>query len=349
MRTIVDEDLKFITSADLPWNLLEGNNILITGANGFLPAYMAETILFLNDNLFKNKARLYVLGRNKERLLRRFRCYEGRNDLEYIIQDVCAPLKLKDPIDIIIHAASQASPKYYGVDPAGTLSANILGTYNLLELARNNGTKTFLFFSSGEVYGEVNDDQLPINEDQYGYINPVNVRSCYAESKRMAETMCISWMHQYGVRVKIVRPFHTYGPGMRLDDGRVFADFVSDVVADRNIRMKSDGSAIRAFCYLADATAGFFFVLLKGEAGTPYNVGNEEAEISVRDLAYLLAELFPSKKLKVEISTDNQQPGYIRSPFIRHCPDTRRLKNLGWQPHYSLNPGFKRTIESFYE
>jgi nucleoside-diphosphate-sugar epimerase len=346
---VIEEDLEFIVSTKLPWDKMEGANILITGANGFLPAYMIETILFLNDHRFKNKAKVFALARNKGRVLSRFSNYGKRKDLTYIIQDVCSPIKISKKMDFIIHAASQASPKYFGNDPVGTLSANVLGAYNLLEFVRSKKVRGFLFFSSGEVYGEVGGKQVPIKEDCYGYIDPTNVRSCYAESKRMVETMCISWFHQYGLPVKIVRPFHTYGPGMRLDDGRVFADFVADVVSGRNIKLNSDGSAIRAFCYLADATLGFFTVLLKGKNGQAYNVGNEEEEISIKDLAYLLADLFSAKKLQVRVNARSKKAGYIKSPIIRNSPDTHKLRNLGWLPHYSLTKGFKRTVESFYE
>lgn len=309
---------------------------------------MIETILFLNDHRFRNKAKVFVLARNKERVLSRFSCYGRRKDLTYIIQDVCSPLRISKKINFIIHAASQASPKFYGVDPVGTILANTVGTANLLALAAKHKSEGFMFFSSGEVYGEVGFGQIPIKEDSYGLVDPMLIRSCYAEGKRAGENMCVSWNHQYGVSVKIIRPFHTYGPGMRLDDGRVFADFVSDIVNGRDIIMKSDGSAVRAFCYLADAVVGFFMVLFNGENAQAYNVGNEQGEISIKDLAYMLVDFFPEKKLKVRFDIQLQQKGYLKSAISRHCPDTVKLRSLGWQPSYSLREGFKRTVESFY-
>ena len=348
MNPIIKEDLEFITATKIVWEDLEGKNILITGANGFLPAYMIETILFLNDHRFKNKAKVFALARNKERALARFSGYGKRNDLIFIIQDVCAPLKISKRMDFIIHAASQASPKFYGVDPVGTILANTVGTANLLILAVKHKSEGFMFFSSGEVYGDVSADQVLIKEDAYGVVDPTLIRSCYAEGKRAGENMCVSWSHQYGVPVKIIRPFHTYGPGMRLDDGRVFADFVSDIVNGRDIIMKSDGSAVRAFCYLADAVVGFFTVLLNGENAQAYNVGNERGEISIKDLAFMLVDLFPEKDLKLKFDIQLQQKGYLKSAISRHSPDTVKLRSLGWQPRYSIQDGFKRTVESFY-
>ena len=159
--------------------------------------------------------------------------------------------------------------------------------------------------------------------------------------------MCVSWSHQYGLPIKIVRFFHTYGPGMSLNDGRVFADFVSDIVSGRNIKMKSDGSAVRSFCYLADATVAFFTVLLKGENGQAYNIGNEEGNISIVNLAHMLVKLFPEKRLRVETIQKIAKDGYIKSIFAYLCPDTSKLRKLGWKAHYSLEEGFRRTVRSF--
>lgn len=344
---IIEKDLEYITSSCLQWNDFSGKTILITGANGFLPAYMVEALLYLNEQKIISPLKVVGLVRSAERVKKRFLSYEGRIDIKWVEQDVCEPLILDEKIDYIIHAASQASPKYYGIDPVGTLSANCLGTANMLNLAVKKNVKGFLFFSSGEVYGHVNPSQIPLKENLYGYIDPLDVRSCYAESKKLGETMCVSWMHQYGVPVKIVRIFHTYGPGMKLDDGRVFADFVSDLVNGHDITMRSDGEAIRAFCYLSDAIIAFFTVILKGEIGQAYNVGNDKAEISIIDLANLLVSLYPERKLKVIKQDESATPGYLKSPFNRHVPDINKIKQLGWNPIINLNEGFRRTIESF--
>jgi UDP-glucuronate decarboxylase len=346
-QNIINEDISYIISNDLSWPEFSDKTILITGANGFLPAYMVETLLNLKKHIGIGPSKIICLVRNIGATRKRFAEYKERNDLEWIVQDVCAPVEIKCKIDYIIHAASQASPKYYGIDPVGTLSANVLGTANMLNLAVKNNVKGFLFFSSGEVYGHVDSSQIPLKENLYGYIDPLDIRSCYGESKRLGETMCVSWMHQYGVPVKIIRIFHTYGPGMKLDDGRVFADFVSDIVNGRDIGMRSDGKAIRAFCYLSDAIIAFFTVFLKGEVGQAYNIGNDEAEISIVDLANLLVNLYPEKKLKVIKQDESAILGYLKSPFNRHVPDINKIKQLGWCPQIDLNEGFRRTIGSF--
>lgn len=345
---IIEEDLATITQLNLPWSELEGKTVLISGANGFLPAYMVETLLYLNETRQRVATQVIGLVRNIAKAHARFAAYRNRPDLQFIVQDVSMPVMTDGPIDYIIHAASQASPKYFGSDPVGTLSANVLGTYHLLMLAKTKQARGFLFFSSGEVYGYVPPDQNPIHETTYGYLDPASVRACYAESKRMGETMCVAWAHQYGVPAKIVRPSHTYGPGMSLDDGRVFADFVANVVHNEDIVMKSDGSAVRPFCYLADATAGFFTVLFKGESGQAYNVANPDGEISILELANTLVALFPEKKLRVvRQPSPVESSGYLRSPVTQGRPDITKVRQLGWGPETSVPAGFTRTVRSF--
>lgn len=346
LKEIVSEDMDFIIGAELPWERFAGKTVLITGANGFLPAYMVETLLHLNER-HKLNIRIVGLVRNREKALARFGDHVEAGRMRLIVQDVCEPLRISDKVEFIIHAASQASPGYYGSDPVGTLKPNVLGTYNLLELARAKGTESFLFFSSAEVYGELEPDKIPTGEMDYGYVDSTDVRSCYAESKRMGETMCVSWHHQYAVPAKVVRPFHTYGPGMNLADDRVFANFVAYVVARRDIVLKSRGTATRSFCYLADATVGFFTVLLKGENAQAYNVGNDACEISMKDLANTIAGLFPEFGLHVVQRSAERPRGYIESKVSRTRPDITKISSLGWKPKMSIEEGFKRTIESY--
>ena len=344
---IVGDDLDFIASANLPWAALSNKKILISGGSGFLAAYLVKSLLTVG-RLYKLNLKVICLARNLRSVEHRLSSYLENPDLSVVLHDISKPLPDNFPrADFIIHAASQASPKYYGVDPVGTLLANSSGTAFLLEYAVRSKAERFLFFSSGEVYGApLNTNQL-ISEQDYGYLNPMNVRSCYAESKRVGETMCVAWGHQHGLHASVVRPFHTYGPGMALDDGRVFADFVADVVAKRDIVLKSDGLALRPFCYIADATIGFLTVLLKGGKTEAYNVANPEAEISIGDLAVLVANLFPERGVGVRIEMSTSSNSYLKSQIFRSCPSIEKIKSLDWTPTISLKDGFRRTIESY--
>ncbi len=348
-HSIVEEDLNRIVAADLPWSDLDGATILVTGASGFIPAYMVETLLYLNERKIMAKPiRVLALVRNRQEAGKRFAAYEGRTDLQFVVQDVSEPLQIKEPAHYLIHAASQASPKHYAPDPAGTFKPNVIGMYHLLEHARTLGTRGFLFLSSGEVYGKFESTPAePISEAQYGSSDPLELRSCYAEGKRAGETMCKAWAHQYGIPTRVARLGHTYGPGMRLDDGRVYADLVANIVRNQDIVLKSDGTALRLFCYLADAVVGLFTVLLKGENATAYNVMNDEGEIRIGDLADLLCRLFPEKGLKVV------RPG--AETTSKHAVwnsgfpvSMQKVRALGWSPSTSVESGFQRTI-LFYE
>lgn len=344
---ILNQDLTEIISADLPFQNLSKKTILVSGANGFLPAYLVDTFLHLNKT-FNLGITVLGLVRNVDKARQRFSHHVDNNSLQFIVQDVITKLPSTTPAaQIVIHAASQATPAVFQTDPVGTLKANSLGTLNLLDWSREVGAESFLNFSSGEVYGQVPDSQIPIQEKTFGYLDSATVRSCYAESKRFAETACVSYFGQYGLQTKTVRPFHTYGPGMSLTDGRVFSDFVANIISNKNIVLKSDGSVRRPFCYLTDATVGFLTVLLKGQPGEAYNVGNPKEEVSILELAEKLVGLFPEKGLKVERMARSDKDPYMQSPILRNSPDIKKLNALGWSPKHTIESGFKRTVESF--
>jgi nucleoside-diphosphate-sugar epimerase len=343
---IIYQDLECIAAADIDWSRFENKTILVVGSNGFLPAYIVETLIFLvSTNVLKNLKILAVV-RNKAKAETRFQHLLDNQHLQFIVQDVCNPIQVDEPVHFIVHAASQASPKYYGVDPVGTLNANVMGTINLCELARKNQIESFLYFSSGEVYGRIDENIKDIAETDYGYLDPMNVRSCYGESKRMGENICISYMHQYGIPIKVVRPAHTYGPGMDLNDGRVFADFVRDIVQNNDIVMQSDGSASRAFCYLSDATIAFFRILLDGKSGEAYNMANPTQEVSIIELAEKLVSLFPEKHLKV-VRKERIGSDYIVSKNTHNSLAIKKLQSLGWNPSITIEEGFYRTVLSY--
>jgi len=344
-NSIIESDLKYIVDEKLAWELFENKTILVSGASGFLPAYMVETLLYLNETRQFN-IKVIGLVRNLEKARTRFSYYNGDKNLQLISQNVCDKIEIDEDIDYIVHAASQATPKYFQADPVGTLSPNVIGTANLLNLAVEKKVECFLFFSTSGVHGYVDESNYPIKEDCYGYLDPTNLASCYLESKRMGENMCVAWMHQYGVPVKIVRPATTYGPGLKLDDGRSFADFISNIVNYQDIEIFSDGKALRNFCYLADATLGFFTVMLKGKAGEAYNIATDH-EISIIDLAKLLVEnVFPERNLKVVIKKDVLK-NYLRVNFSRTAVDITKVKALGWKFSFPIEEGFKRTVESY--
>jgi len=343
---VIQADLDRILAADLPWERFAGKTVLVAGAAGFIAAYVVETLLRCNETRGLAPVRVVALVRREAAARERFAAHLGRADLVFLHQDVCTPLALDGPVDFLIQAAGPGTPRAFGRDPLGTFDANVTGTRNLLELAAGRGAEGFLFLSSGEVYGLGNDTVIPTHEDAFGYLDPAQVRACYGEGKRAGETLCACYAAQRGVPATMARIFHTYGPGMPLGDGRVFTDFVADVLAGRDLVMHSDGAASRAFCYLADAVAGLFTILLKGAPGTAYNVGNDRAELAVRDLARMLVGLDPALGLRVR-REERPDDTYLPSPIQRGCPDLTRLRALGWAPMAGPEEGFRRTLASY--
>ncbi|WP_431288689.1 NAD-dependent epimerase/dehydratase family protein [Roseateles chitinivorans] len=345
---VIEEDLRAVLNRELPWQALSGRRIVVTGAGGFLGGYLVRVLLALH-RAGKIDAPLQVVApvRNVERA--KVRLSDCAHDpqltlMRWDLNDIAVP-ELGD-VHYVIHNASQASPKYYGADPMGTMLPNTVGTSALLEaLRRSSDPKGLLFVSSSEIYGAVSSEQ-GLREQDYGIVDPMGLRACYAESKRAGEALCVAFHHQHGIPTWVVRPFHTYGPGLAADDGRVFSDFAYNVARNEHIVMNSDGTARRAFCYASDAVAGFFTVLLRGDAAQAYNVANEAAELSVMEFAEMLVGLFPEKALKVERRVVVDPAGYLRSTVNRIVPDTTRLQALGWRAEVTPAQGFKRMIET---
>lgn len=340
---IVDADIDRVLDVSLPWDRLKNAHVLVTGANGFIPAYFVDLLMRMN-RAGDMDIRVTALVRNADKAAKRFARFHGERGFQILCQDVCEPVRTDAGFDYIIHAASQASPKYYRQDPVGTLRPNVIGTDHLLSLAKEHRSKGFLFFSSAEVYGAVSAD-APIAESALGVLDQCNIRSCYGESKRMGETMCVSWLAQHQVPAYIVRPFHTYGPGLALDDGRVFADFVADIVHRRDILLSGDGSAVRSYCYLGDAISAYFTILFHGKPGEAYNVGNAAQSVSVLELAQRLVQLYPALNLKV--ARKDVGSNYMPSAINKIIPDTSKIQALGWTPFIGIEEGFRRTIDSY--
>ena len=342
---IIDNDVLDIINRDIPFDKLYGKTILISGANGYVPAYFVYTFLMLND--YKN-ANITVLAlcRNEERAKTRFSEYLERSDFQLLIQDVCEPIQVNQPIHIYIHAASPAGIKSRYLDPVNTFLANVKGCENMLESAIKNPCEHFLFLSSVDIYGKM-DHTNRLVEDESGSLDTMNVRNTYSCSKRAAENLCTAYYAKYNLPVSVVRPFQIVGPGPELDDGRLHIDFISQILQGNQIVLKSDGTARRTFLYITDAIAGMLTVMLCGKIGQAYNVVDEQGEASVKELAQIMANCVKNKRVEVVFDYTQRNSIEVTGAISVVTGSSQKILSLGWQPRLSLMQGAIRMMQYY--
>lgn len=340
---IITEDIEHVLASDIiKWDDFTDKKFLITGVTGLIGYYLFYTLLSFAKEHPEKRIQVTGLARNEVRANNLFSSILTPTIGKIQIQNIKDPLSFESDADYIIHAASEASPKYYLEDPIGTINANIYGTQQLLELARRNNGQ-LLFLSSGTVYGDTPTEK-PTQESNFGPYDPLDIRACYAESKRMAETLCYCYTKQYGVDTRIARISHTYGPSVELDDGRVFGDFLADAVANRPIRVRGDGGDSRPFLYIKDATEALLMLLQKGDSGGAYNIG-AEIETSIGELATLIGSL-SGQPIVFSKPTDFD---YSPSTAVKRQGrlSIEKMKMFGWRPKTDVRNGFSRTLSHF--
>ncbi|NLY48375.1 MAG: NAD(P)-dependent oxidoreductase [Clostridiales bacterium] len=327
---------------------LAGSNILITGATGFIGGLLADELLSWNKE-YHAGIRLVLPVRNMRKAKERYPEdkdeYKSVTLVEVSLEEL-KPDKLDMPVDYIIHCASATASAQMISDPVGVADGIVLGTKNVLELARIKKIKSMAYLSSMEVYGTVNhgkDDGRLIDESTLGDLNIFSARSCYPLGKRMAEHYCHIYFKQYGVPVKIARLAQVFGYGVRRSDGRVFAQFAKAVINNEDIVLHTPGLSMGNYCESMDAVNAILLILVKGQNGEAYNVTNEENTMTIRDMADLVADKIASGKIKVvyDIPKDNIY-GYAADTNIRLSSE--KLRNLGWKPTKNLEEMYRDMI-----
>ncbi|WP_339219889.1 NAD-dependent epimerase/dehydratase family protein [Paenibacillus sp. FSL H8-0332] len=334
-------DMRTVLQSNIPFEKLDGCNVLITGASGMIGSFLSDILMFCNEERAYN-INIFVMGRSEDRLRKRFETHYRNTNFHIIEQDVNLPLLCSDKFDYIIHAASNAYPDLFSKDPVGTIMGNIWGTYNLLEYARRSKLERFLFVSSGEVYGQGAENIIEFLETYSGEVDSTNFRSCYPNGKRAAETLCASYSQQYGLDTIIARPCHIFGPTLTLNDNRASSHFINEVLAGNDIIMKSQGSQLRSYCHVADCVSGILTILLKGENGNAYNIANSKSNITIRELAECIADI-SGKKVIFKLPDEVEKASF--NPVTRSVLNSEKLEKLGWYPEYDLRTGLIRTIK----
>lgn len=307
---------------------LGGSRVLVTGGGGFVGSHLCERLL--QDGCEVVAADNFSTGHedNVEHLL-------GSDRFRLVRWDVTKPLSIE--VDRIYNLACAASPASFQAAPIETTKTSVLGAINVLDLAVRTGAKV-LQASTSEVYGDPH--VHPQREDYWGNVNPIGVRACYDEGKRCAETLFFDYHRQLSLRTKVVRIFNTYGPRMRIDDGRVVSNFIVQALTGRELSIYGDGLQTRSFCYVDDTVGGLVKMMASDDRVTgPVNLGNPY-ECSIGELARLILELTNSKSRLVYLSAASDDPR-------RRQPDiTQARQALGWTPVVALSEGLTQTIES---
>ncbi len=308
-----------------------GSRILVTGAAGFLGSHLCDRLLAAGHKVV---AVDNLITGNLENIAH----LKGRPDFEFIEHDICRPLAVEGPLDWIFDLASPASPIDYLKLPIETLMVGSYGVHNLLDLARAKEAG-FLLTSTSEVYG----DPLvhPQDENYWGHVNPIGPRSVYDESKRFAEAMTMAYHRYFGVNTRIVRIFNTYGPRMRLDDGRVVPTLIWQALQGRPLTVFGDGSQTRSFCYVSDLIDGIMLMSERG-GSEPVNLGNPD-EMSILEFAKHIQRL-TGTSAPIEFKPLPQDDPKQRKPAI-----DRARELLGWEPKIGFEQGIKETIQWFKE
>lgn len=323
-------------AAPLPWNRLQGKNILVAGATGLIGGAVIDVLMQRCPSDFD----VYACGRNEERARHRFAARWNNPHFHFLRHDVTQPWEGTTDFHFIIDAASGASPQLYVSDPVGIIRTNVLGVDCLLESGRQHHLEKFVYVSSGEVYGE--GDGRPFTEDYSGYVDPMSVRSCYPSSKRAAETLCVAYGMEYGVDVSVARPSHVYGPYFTESDNRVYAQFIRNVLRGEDIVLRSDGTKFRSWCYVVDCASALLYILLKGEKGKAYNIADESSNRTIRDLAQMIAAI-GGCEVCVKLPKDASATG--GTPITKAVFDTSHLRGLGWQISGTMEEKMRATIE----
>lgn len=329
------QDILGLFQEDLPWEKLSNTNILVTGATGLIGGCLVEALM-MNP---KRDYQVYASGRNEKRAKIRFKEFADEKDFHFVQYDVLKPLECNVRFDIIIHAASNASPNFFAQKPVEVIKANIDGVVNLMEYGLRHDMRRFLYISSGEVYGE--GDGRVFSEEYSGYVDCTQPRSCYPSSKRAAETLCVSYASEYDIDVVIARPCHIYGPYFTETDTRVYAQFIRNVLRGENIVMKSTGEQFRSWCYVVDCVSALLYILLKGGNGKAYNVADPNSNISIRRLAETIAEL-AGKKVVIDNPDSAEKKGF--NPVTKSVFSTDQIESLGWTVRCSYKDNLAKVL-----
>lgn len=338
---IYTADIASIANENLSWEKLSEKSLLLTGASGLVGTVLVDALMKKNrdDNL---NVKICAAGRNEKIAKERFADYLNDKNFEFVKLDVNEPIEIDSPVNFIIHAASNTHPLLYSTEPVGTMTTNIIGTYNLLEFGLRKKISRFVFVSSVEIYGKALRDEDIFDENYCGYINCNTLRAGYPEAKRAGEAFCQAYISQHGLDIVIPRLSRIYGATMRLNDSKAMSEFIMNGVRGEDIVLKSQGIPRFSYCYVTDAASGILYCLLNGKCGEAYNVADSSEILSLREIAEYISSL-AGRKVVFELPSETQAKGFSKA--INAIMSNDKLRALGWSPKDDTRSGVKKTIE----
>ena len=320
--SVLEEDLKYIANYSLPYEEMKGTTVLVTGATGLIGVSIVRALVAIGD------IKVIAHVRNREKAEEIYGALLQKN-VELYVDDITKEINVSENIDYIFHCASITTSKTMIEKPVETICTSVEGTKNILELAKNKKSKSVIYVSSMEMYGAFNNLNHDVTEKDLGYVDNLKIRSNYPESKRLCENMCIAYMSEYNIPVKIARLAQTFGAGILPGENRVFAQFAKSAIKGEDIVLHTKGISEGNYCYTRDCITGLLTILLKGKNGEAYNVSNPESHITIADMAYMVADKIAEGRIKVvfDIPSENKF-GYAADTKMKL--NSSKLQALGW-------------------
>ena len=334
--SVLEEDLKYIANYSLPYEEMKETTVLVTGATGLIGVSIVRALVAIGD------IKVIAHVRNREKAEEIYGALLQKN-VELYVDDITKEINVSEDIDYIFHCASITTSKTMIEKPVETICTSVEGTKNILELAKNKKSKSVIYVSSMEMYGAFNNLNHDVTEKDLGYVDNLKIRSNYPESKRLCENMCIAYMSEYNIPVKIARLAQTFGAGILPGGNRVFAQFAKSAIKGEDIVLHTKGMSEGNYCYTRDCITGLLTILLKGKNGEAYNVSNPESHITIADMAYMVADKIAEGRIKVvfDIPSENKF-GYAADTKMKL--NSSKLQALGWKPEIGLEEAYKRMI-----
>ena len=326
---------------NVDWDLLKNKKFLISGATGMIGKCLIDIIMYKNKTENLN-CTILALGRNKEKAFDRLGEYFDNSNFKFVESDINKTINIdENNIDYMLHAASPTHPLQYSTDPIGTITANVLGTYNLLELASIKNTKRFIFASSVEIYGENRKDVEKFDEKYLGYIDCNTLRAGYPESKRTGEALCQAYIKQKELDIVIARLSRVFGPTMLMSDSKASSQFIKNGINEEDIVLKSEGLQNYSYSYVFDIVIGLLICLTKGKCGEAYNISDNKFDVTLKEFASACANTV-NKKVIFDIPDEKERAGY--STATKSLLDSSKINELGYSVKESFNSRIEETI-----